>query len=114
MRSARGGCVAEGEGGELLVVHVDTDEDLPEEEKRTLVANMQFARNLNAEVFTIKGKSVAHTAASFVREKRITHVVFGRTAVHGFRKYLYYWAIQHFLKESPNFDVHIVTHPSDP
>ena len=29
----------------------------------------------------------------------ITHVVFGRTAVHGFRKYLYYWAIQHFLKE---------------
>ena len=101
--------VAEGVGGELFVLHVDTDEDLPEEEKRTLAANMQFARNLNAEVFTIKGKSVAHAAASFVREKRITHVVFGRTAVHGFRKYLYYWAIQHFLKESPNVDVHIVT-----
>src|SRR5580698_3767620 len=105
---ARGARVAEGVGGELFVLHVDTG-DIPEEEISTLAANMQFARNLNAEVFTIKGKSVAHTAAAFVREKRITHVVFGRTAVHGFRQYLYYWAIQHFLKESPNVDVHIVT-----
>ena len=112
MLIARGARVAEGVGGELFVLHVDTDEDLPEEEKSTLAANMQFARNLAAQVFTVKGKSIAHAAASFVREKRITHIVFGRTAVHGFRKYLYYWAIQHFLKESPNVDVHIVTqHP---
>jgi two-component system sensor histidine kinase KdpD len=109
MLIARGARVAEGVGGELFVLHVDTDEDLSEDEKAALVANMQFARNLNAQVFTVKGKTVAHTAAAFVREKRITHVVFGRTAVHGFRKYLYYWAIQHFLKESPNVDVHIVT-----
>ena len=112
MLIARGARVAEGVGGELFILHVDTDEELSDEEKAALAANMQFARNLNAQVFTVKGKSVAHTAAAFVREKRITHVVFGRTAVHGFRKYLYYWAIQHFLKESPNVDVHIVTqHP---
>ncbi len=105
--------MAEGVGGELFVLHIDTGEDLSEEEKSALAANMQFARNLNAEVFTIKGSSIAHGAASFVREKRITHIVFGRSAIHGFRKYLYYWAIQHFLKESPNVDVHIVTqqHP---
>ena len=108
MLIARGARVAEGVGGELFVLHVDTGEDTSEE-KSTLAANIQFARNLNAEVFIIKGKTVAQTAASFVREKRITHVVFGRTAVHGFRQYLYYWAIQHFLKESPNVDVHIVT-----
>jgi two-component system sensor histidine kinase KdpD len=106
---ARGARVAEGVGGELFVLHVDTGEDLTEEERSSLAANTLFARNLDAQVFTVKGKSVAHTAADFVREKRITHVVFGRTAVSGFRKYLYYWAIQHFLKESPNVDVHIVT-----
>src|SRR3984885_2811197 len=112
MLIARGARVAEGVGGELFVLHVDTDEDLSEEEKSALAANLQFARNLNAEVFTVKGKSVAHAAANFVREKRITHIVFGRSAVHGLRKYLYYWAIQHFLSESPNVDVHIVTqHP---
>jgi two-component system sensor histidine kinase KdpD len=57
----------------------------------------------------VKGKSIAHTIAEFVREKRITHVIFGRTAVSGLKKYLYYWAIQHFLREAPNVDVHIVT-----
>jgi two-component system sensor histidine kinase KdpD len=109
---ARGARVAEGVGGQLFVLHVDNGEDTAEE-KSTLSANLRFARNLNAEVFTIKGKSVAHASAAFVREKRITHVVFGRTAVHGFRKYLYYWAIQHFLKEAPNVDVHIVTQHSE-
>jgi two-component system, OmpR family, sensor histidine kinase KdpD len=112
MLIARGARVAEGVGGELFVLHIDTGEDTPEE-KSTLAANLQFARNLNAEVFIVNGKSIAHTAAEFVREKRITHVVFGRTAVHGLRKYLYYWAIQHFLKESPNVDVHIVTQHSE-
>ena len=110
---ARGARVAEGVDGELFVLHVDTGEDLAEEERSSLAANTLFARNLDAQVFTVKGKSVAHTAADFVREKRITHVVFGRTAVSGFRKYLYYWAIQHFLKESPNVDVHIVTQHSE-
>jgi two-component system, OmpR family, sensor histidine kinase KdpD len=110
---ARGARVAEGVGGELFVLHVDTEEDLSQEERDALAANMQFARNLNAQVFTMKGTSIAHTAATFVREKRITHVVFGRSAVSGFRKYLYYWAIQHFLKESPNVDVHIVTQHSE-
>ncbi len=109
---ARGARVAEGVDGELFVLHVDTGEDLAEEERSSLAANLRFARNLNAQIFTMQGKSVAHTASTFVREKRITHIVFGRTAVSGFRKYLYYWAIQHFLKESPNVDVHIVTqHP---
>jgi two-component system sensor histidine kinase KdpD len=36
-------------------------------------------------------------------------VIFGRTAVKGLRKYLYYSAVQRFLKEVPAVDVHIVT-----
>jgi two-component system sensor histidine kinase KdpD len=110
---ARGARVAEGVAGELFVLHVNADEDLSDDEKNALAQNLQFARNLNAQVFSVKGKSIAHTAATFVREKRITHVVFGRSAVSGFRKYLYYWAIQHFLKEAPNVDVHIVTQHSE-
>ena len=110
---ARGARVAEGVGGELFVLHIDTNEDLAKDEQSTLAANLQFARNLNAQVYVIKGKNIAHTAATFVREKRITHIVFGRTAVTGLRKYLYYWAIQHFLREAPNVDVHIVTQHSE-
>ncbi|HEU5342526.1 histidine kinase [Edaphobacter sp.] len=104
---ARGARVAEGVNGELFVLHIDTGDR--DEEPGTLEANMQFARNLGAQVITVKGTSVARAAAEFVRDKRITHIIFGRTAVKGFRKYLYYWAIQHFLSEAPTVDVHIVT-----
>jgi two-component system sensor histidine kinase KdpD len=117
MLIARGARIAEGVGGELFVLHIQ-DEDGTEKglaERSTLAANLDFARNLDAQVFLIPGKSIAHTAAEFVREKHITHIIFGRTVVSGWRKYLYYWAIQHFLKESPNVDVHIVTqHPERP
>jgi two-component system sensor histidine kinase KdpD len=113
MLIARGARVAEGVGGELFVLHIETERESVEEDQSTLAANIQFARNLGAEVFVVKGKNIAHAAAQFVREKRITHIVFGRTAVAGLRKYLYYWAIQHFLREAPNVDVHIVTQHSE-
>jgi two-component system, OmpR family, sensor histidine kinase KdpD len=113
MLIARGARVAEGVGGELFVLHIETDRESIEEDQSTLAANIQFARNLGAEVFVVKGKNIAAAAAQFVREKRITHIVFGRTAVTGLRKYLYYWAIQHFLREAPNVDVHIVTQHSE-
>ncbi|MDE3105608.1 MAG: histidine kinase [Acidobacteriota bacterium] len=106
---SRGARIAEGVDGELYVVHVQTERDGASENSRGLAENLQFARNLNAEVCTIQGKTVAQAAAQFVREKHITHILFGRTAVSGFKKYLYYWAIQHFLSEAPNVDVHIVT-----
>ncbi len=109
----RGARIAEGVSGEFFVLHIDNDREQDREERSTLAANLDLARKLNAQIFTIKGKSIAHTAASFVREKHITHVIFGRTAVSGLKQYLYYWAIQHFLKESPNVDVHIVTQRKD-
>src|ERR1700728_1815147 len=42
MLIARGARVAEGVGGELFVLHVDTDENLSDEEKGALAANIQF------------------------------------------------------------------------
>jgi two-component system sensor histidine kinase KdpD len=105
----RGARVAEGVGGELFVLHIETSRDAERQEQSTLSTNLQFARTLGAQVHTVKGSSVAHAAAQFVNEKRITHVVFGRSAISGPRKYLYYWSLQHFLSESPNVDVHIVT-----
>jgi two-component system sensor histidine kinase KdpD len=106
---ARGARIAEGVNGELFVLHIETDRERARDQQSTLAANLDFARNLNAQIFIIKGKNIAHTAAEFVREKHITHIIFGRTAVSGWQKYLYYRAIHHFLEESPNVDVHIVT-----
>ncbi len=106
---ARGGRLVEAVGGDFYVVHVDTGRERPEETERTLAANLQFAESLNAKIVRLKGRNVASATAQFVRERHITQVFFGRSAVHGFKKYLYYWAIQSFLKEVPSVDVHIVT-----
>lgn len=106
---ARGARMAEATGGDLYVLHINTGHTHSEQQSRTLEGNKRFARHLKAEVVEINGASVPLAVAEFVRDKRATQVIFGRSAVHGLRKYLYYWQIQRFLRNAPFIDVHIIT-----
>jgi two-component system sensor histidine kinase KdpD len=108
---ARGTRLAEAVEGELFVLYVDVDRELTEERKRSLESNLQFARNVKAEIVIVKAKSIPLAAAELVRDKRVTQVIFGRSTTHGLRKYFYYYAIQRFLSDVPTVDVHIVTQP---
>jgi two-component system sensor histidine kinase KdpD len=45
-----------------------------------------------------------------VKDKHITQVIFGRSAVKGFHRLFYLSAVHRFLREAPSVDVHIVTH----
>ena len=106
---ARGARMSQGIGAdEFYVVHVDVDGQLAEEERRSLAANVRFAENLGAKVVRLEGKNVATAVAAFVREHKITQIIFGRSAIGGWRQYLYLNAIQRFLREAPEVDVHIV------
>jgi two-component system sensor histidine kinase KdpD len=106
---ARGARMSQGIGAdEFYVVHVDDDEELQEEERRSLAANIRFAENLGAKMVRLEGKSIAKTVSAFVREHKITQIIFGRSAVRGWRQYLYLNAIQRFLRDAPAVDVHIV------
>jgi two-component system sensor histidine kinase KdpD len=106
---ARGARLAEGLGGELYVLHVASERDTVGDRQQTLEAHKQFARNLNATVVELTGKSVASATAAFVTERRITQAIFGRSALHGLKKYLYYLAIQKFMSLAPHVDLHIIT-----
>lgn len=106
---ARGARMAEGMDAEFYVLHVDTPEDAEEENRRGLAANLRFAENFSAHIVHLSGTRVATSVADFARENRVTQIVLGRSAVHGWRKYLYYAAIQRLLREAPHVDVHIVT-----
>jgi two-component system sensor histidine kinase KdpD len=106
---ARGARLAEGLDGELFVVHVQSEKDADPDRRRTLDASLQFAANLGAKVVHLSGKNIPSTTAAFVKENRITQAIFGRSALHGLRKYLYYLAIQRFMSEAPHVDLHIVT-----
>jgi two-component system, OmpR family, sensor histidine kinase KdpD len=110
---ARAARMARRMDAELYVSHVDFGQKESEQDLKTLGANLQLAESLGAKVVNLKGASVAAATAAFVREKHITQVVFGRTAVEGWRKLLYMTAINKFLSEAPAVDVHIVTQEPD-
>ena len=106
---ARGGRMAQGIDADFYVVYVDSVGDQDGENRRTLQENIRFAENLGATVVRFPRGNIAERMADFVREKHITHVIFGRSAQEGWRKYLYLTVIQKFLRKSPPIDVHIVT-----
>lgn len=106
---ARGGRMAHGIDAEFYVVYVDSPDDQTEDNRRTLQENIRFAENMGATVVRLARGNIAERVAEFVREKHITHVIFGRSAQEGWRKYLYLTVIQKFLRHAPPIDVHIVT-----
>jgi len=108
----RGARLAEALDGELYVLHVDSERDKEPERRKILESHIQFATNLGATVVHLTGSSVASATAAFVKEQRITQALFGRSALHGLKKYLYYLAIQKFMSEAPHVDLHIITQES--
>jgi two-component system sensor histidine kinase KdpD len=106
---ARGGRMAHAMDADFYVVYVDSAADADGDNRRSLTENIRFAENLGATVVRLERGNVADRVADFVREKHITHVIFGRSAQEGWRKYLYLTVIQKFLRNAPPIDVHIVT-----
>jgi two-component system, OmpR family, sensor histidine kinase KdpD len=110
---ARAARMARRMDAELYVIHVEREFGLEKNNQSALAANLRFAENLDAQVVRLKGRSVADAVAEFVRAKHITQVIFGRAAVHDWRKYFYLSAVHRFLRESPAVDVHIVTQEAE-
>lgn len=106
---ARASRMAQRIDAELYVIYVDIGKDDTPENRRTLHENFRFAENIGASIVRTKGKNVAEEVAKIVKEKHITQMVFGRSAVGGWKKYLYLSAIHKFLRDAPPIDVHIVT-----
>ena len=107
---ARGARMARRLDAQFYVIHVDTGNDSGAERQKTLQANIQFAQDLNAEVIRVHGRNIAETVAEAVKDKHITQVIFGRSAVKGLHRLFYLSAVHRFLREAPSVDVHIVTH----
>jgi two-component system, OmpR family, sensor histidine kinase KdpD len=106
---ARGARMAERLDAEFYVLYVKREQDVTAERQRSLQANVQFAVNLGGKVVQLSGSSIAAAAAAFALEHRVTQVFFGRSALKGLKKYLYFFAIQQFMSTARHCDVHIVT-----
>ena len=110
---ARGARLARAVGGELYVVYVGTPADASEGKRASLAANIRFAEELEAKVERLQGDRVGEAVAEFVKERRITQVVFGQSAARGWRRYFYLSALNRFLHRAPAVDLHIVTQEAD-
>ena len=106
---ARGARMAQAMDAELYCLHVDTDGSRSDQAEKALKAHFAFAEHLGATIVRVKGHSVAETAVQFVRDRRITHVVFGRSLSKGWRHWLYLSSVHRFLRSAPAVDVHIVS-----
>jgi two-component system, OmpR family, sensor histidine kinase KdpD len=110
---ARAARMARRMDAELYAVHVDVDGEDSRGEQKSLEANLEFAESLGAKVVRLKGSSIALSTAAFTREKHVTQVIFGRTAVEGWRSVNYLRQMYKFLHDAPAVDVHIVTQEPD-
>ena len=106
---ARGARMAARLAAEFYVLHVKSDQDKIPEKQRSLQANFQFARNLGGTIVDLDGSSIPAATAEFASQHRITQMIFGRSALKGLKRYLYFLAIQRFMSAAPHCDVHIVT-----
>ena len=106
---ARGARLAEAMDAELYVLHVTEKRDNDEQRKRTLDSSIAFATHLGAHVVHLAGGDTPRLTAAYIREHRITQAIVGRSATHGLRSYLYYFALQKFMAEAPHVDLHVVT-----
>jgi len=106
---ARGARLAEALGAELYVLHVGRKTDTEEERRQMLESSLEFGEHLGAKIVKLTGDDTAKATATYIREQRITQAIVGRSATHGLRSYLYYYALQKFMAEAPHVDLHIVT-----
>ncbi len=107
---ARGARMARRLDAEYYVISVDTPSDATPERQQSLNANVQFAADLGANVIRSSNSDIAEAVAAIVREKHVTQVIFGHSAVKGLRRFFHLSVINKFLRSAPSVDVHIVSH----
>ena len=110
---ARAARMARAADAELYAIYVETSADASQEKQRSMAANIRFAENLEAKVKILHGRSVGEAVAQFVKEMRITQVVFGHTDAGGWRRLFYLSVLNRFLRYAPSVDIHIVTREGD-
>jgi len=100
-----------------FVVYVETPDETPEridaEAQRHLLANIELARELGAEVVRLSGRDPVATILDFARSHAVGHVVIGRSRRPWWRRALRRSVPQRLLDEARDFDVQFVA-DSDP
>lgn len=92
-----------------IALYVDTGESLTEEDKEMLRKNMDFARELGAELVSTRHSDVPTAIRQIAEEKNITQILMGRPDRRFFRDVLSGGTIlDKLVRETSEIDVHVL------
>jgi two-component system sensor histidine kinase KdpD len=96
-----------------LVVYVETPEESPEsidsEAQRHLLANMEKARELGAEVVRLKAKDPVTALLDFAHSHRVSDLIIGRSAEPWWRQLAGRSVLQRLVREAAGLDLHVIS-----
>jgi two-component system sensor histidine kinase KdpD len=96
-----------------FVVYVETPGEAPEridaEAQRHLLANIERARELGAEVVRLHARDPVPALVDFARSHRIGHIIIGRSHRAWWRQLLGRSVPLRLVRQASGFDLHIVT-----
>ena len=110
---ARGSRMAGRLNTDWYVVYVETPEEAPHlidaEAQRHLLANIDKAKELGAEVVRLKAADPAQALLDFARTHGVAHVIVGRSLHPWWRQILRGSVVTRLLREAEEFDLHVVS-----
>ena len=109
---SRGSRMAGRLNTDWFVVYVETPQEAPNlidsEAQRHLLANIDKARELGAEVVRIKSDDPAQALLDFARAHGIAHAIVGRSLQPWWKQVLLGSVLTRLLREGGDFDLHVV------
>ena len=109
---SRGSRMAGRLNTDWFVVYVETPGEAPHlidaEAQRHLLANMEKARELGAEVVRLRSDRPAEAMLDFARTHGIAHVLVGRSLQPWWKQVLTGSVLTQLLREGADFDLHVV------
>ncbi|QRN97158.1 universal stress protein [Archangium violaceum] len=96
-----------------FVVYVETPGEAPHlidaEAQRHLLANIEMARELGAEVVRLKGKDPVAALLDFARSHGVGHIIVGRSRQPWWKRVMGLASDVRLLREGEGFDIHVVS-----
>ena len=96
-----------------FVVYVETPRESPDridsEAQRHLLANIDKARELGAEVVRLKSSDPTEALLDFARSHRVSDIIIGRTELPWWRRRLRPSVVERLVREGDGLDLHVIS-----
>lgn len=99
-------------GGQLLALHIETENSQAPSYLAMLEQNLSLAKQLGAQVVRAEGDNVAETLARVALEQRVTHLVMGESARSRLEEVMHGSLVRQVLRASRGIDIYIVADPA--